>query len=89
MNTIRPNQDYIFAKPTKAETKTASGILLDKPVEHPQTALVINTGKDVKDIKPNDLILYKKYGTNEIKLNGDDYILVKQEDVLGVVIETA
>lgn len=55
--------------------------------EKPQTAKVINVGNEVKDYKTNDTIIYKPYSISDIKLNGEEYFLVDQIDILGTVLE--
>ena len=83
---IKPLADYVVAQAEKAETKTASGLYLpDKAQEKPKTAKVVAVGKDAKQIKEGDRILYKSYSTTEVKHNGEDYILVKEEDILATV----
>ncbi len=88
MQTIKPNGSYIFAKPSERETKTQSGILLtDNSADQPKTAEVINVGPNVKTVKAKDTIVYKVYTTSDIKLNGQEFIIVAEEDVLGEVID--
>jgi chaperonin GroES len=83
---IQPLADYVVAQAEKAETKTASGLYLpDKAQEKPKTAKVVAAGPNAKQIKVGDRILYKSYSTTDVKLNGEDYILVKEEDVLATV----
>lgn len=90
MQTIQPSKDVIFAKPEAAETQTASGILLavDKVVK-PKLAEAINIGSNVKSVKSGDTFVYKSYATTDIKINNEDYILVADEDVLGVVLDVS
>jgi chaperonin GroES len=83
---IQPLADYVVAQAEKAETKTASGLYLpDKAQEKPKTAKVVAVGQDAKQIKVGDRILYKTYSTTEVKVENEDYILVKEEDVLATV----
>ena len=83
---IQPLSDYIVATGEEAETKTASGLYLpDKVAEKPKTAKVVAVGKDVKQLKIGDRILYKSYSTTEVKVDNEEYILVKEEDVLATV----
>ena len=85
MQTIKPAPKQLFCKPEEAVTKTASGILLDqKAAEKPRTAEVINVGDKVTAFSPHDKIVYKPYSTTDIKLNGEDFFLVPEDDVLGV-----
>lgn len=91
---IQPLFDNVLIEPTDAEEKTASGILLpDSAKEKPQTGKVVAVGKGKeKDgklvpiaVKVGDVVLYKKWGGNEVKLEGKEYTLVGQEDILGIV----
>ncbi|HUD06415.1 MAG TPA: co-chaperone GroES [Candidatus Saccharimonadales bacterium] len=83
---IHPLADYVVAEQEEAETKTASGIYLpDKVQEKPKIAKVVAVGKDAKQVKVGDRILYKSYSTTEVKVGTTDYILVKEEDVLATV----
>lgn len=83
---IQPLAEYVVAQSEEAETKTASGLYLpDKAAEKPKVAKVLAVGKDVKQIKAGDRIIYKSYSTTEVKMGADEYILVKEEDVLATV----
>jgi chaperonin GroES len=83
---IQPLADYVVAQPEAAEAKTASGLYLpDSAKEKPKTSKVVAVGKEVKSVKVGDRILYKSYSTTEVKLGNDEYILVKEEDVLATV----
>ncbi len=92
---ISPLADYVVAVSEKAETKTASGLYLpDQAQEKPKVAKVVAVGPGrVGDdnervpmtLKVGDRIIYKSYSTTEVKLGSDEYILVKEEDVLATV----
>jgi len=83
---IQPLADYVVAQAEKAETKTASGLYLpDKAQEKPKTAKVVAVGPDAKQVKVGDRILYKAYSTTDVKVGSEDFILVKEEDVLATV----
>ena len=83
---LQPLADWVVAEQEEAETRTASGLYLpDKATEKPKVAQVLKVGKNVKDIKPGDRIVYKSYSTTEIKLGNIEYILVKEEDILATV----
>jgi chaperonin GroES len=83
---IQPLAEYVVAQEEQPETKTASGLYLpDKAAEKPKVAKVLAVGKDVKQIKPGDRIVYKSYSTTEVKIDAVEYILVKEEDVLATV----
>ncbi len=83
---ITPLADYIVAVGEEAETKTASGLYLpEKAQEKPKLAKVVAVGKAAKQVKAGDRIIYKTYSTTEVKVGNQDYILVKEEDVLATV----
>ena len=85
---LQPLADRIVARPVEAETKTASGILLSESAkEKPQLAQVLAVGKDVKEVKVGDRIVHaeSEYSSNRLKINGEEFIIVKEEDILAVV----
>ena len=83
---IKPLADRIAAVRTAAATKTASGIYLpDNAKEKPVLAKVVAVGPDVKSLKVGDKIIYKEYSTTELKVDGTEYLLIKEEDVLATV----
>ena len=83
---LQPMADYIVAESEEAETKTKSGLYLpDNAQEKPKTAKILAIGKQVKDLKVGDRIVYKSYSTTDVKVDSKDYILVKEEDVLATV----
>jgi chaperonin GroES len=84
--TIHPLADRLVARQLEAETKTAAGILLpDSAKEKPLMAEVLEVGKDVKEVKKGDKIVYKQYSATEFKLGADEQFVIKEEDVLAVV----
>ena len=83
---IQPLADYVVAQADEAATKTASGLYLPgTATEKPKTAKIVAVGKDVKQVKVGERIIYKSYSTTEVKHDGVDYILVKEEDILATV----
>lgn len=92
---LQPLADWVVAEQEEAVTKTASGIYLpDKAAEKPKIAKVLATGPGkVGDdneripmtVKVGDRIVYKSYSTTELKIDGKEYILVKEEDILATV----
>ena len=83
---ITPLGDRVVAVREQAAEKTASGLYLpDNAKEKPVLASIVATGKDVKSLKNGDKILYKEYTTTEIKIDGVEYLIVKEEDILGTV----
>lgn len=86
---LKPTQGNVLVEPQEKEVKTAGGIYLPENAgEKPQKGIVLVVGGDLKDFKkpckPKDVVYYKKWGGNEIKINGKDYMLVKFEDILAV-----
>lgn len=83
---IQPLADYVVAQAEEAESKTASGLYLpDNAKEKPKTAKVVAVGPDAKQVKVGDRIIYKSYSTTDVKVGKDEYMLVKEEDVLATV----
>ena len=92
---IRPLQDRVIVKRLEEEEKTKGGIIIpDTAKEKPQEGKVIAVGKGkiaddgklVKlDVKIGDKILFGKYSGSEIKLNGDEHLIMREDDILGVV----
>lgn len=86
MSAINPIGDYLVAVSEEAKNKTASGLYLpEQAQEKPQVAKVVAVGDSATRIKVNDRIIYKAYSTTDVKHDGKDYILVKEEDVLATV----
>lgn len=90
---IKPTAGYLLIEPLEAEAKTASGIYLPDTVsEKPQKGKVIAIGpagiqdgqKIASPAKVGDVVFYKKWGGNEVKIETKEYLFVKFEDVLAV-----
>lgn len=85
---IKPLGERVVAVREEAATKTASGLYLpDNAKEKSQIAKVLAVGTSVKGLKSGDKIVYKEYATTELKVDGVDYIILKEEDVLATVEE--
>jgi chaperonin GroES len=83
---IQPLADYVVAQAEEAESKTASGLYLpDNAKEKPKTAKVVAVGPEAKQVKVGDRIIYKSYSTTDVKVGNDEYMLVKEEDILATV----
>ena len=83
---LQPLGDYVVAQAEEAQTKTASGLYLpDNAQEKPKTAKVVAVGPNAKQVKVGDRIVYKSYSTTDIKIGAEEFILVKEEDVLATV----
>ena len=87
---IRPLADRVLIEPKEAETKTASGLYIpDTAKEKPQAGTVIAVGSGKKDepmeLKVGDNVLYGKYAGTEITVDGKDYLMMRQSDILAVL----
>jgi chaperonin GroES len=92
---IRPLSDRILVKRAAEETKTAGGILIpdnakEKPVE--ATVIAVGNGKVLSDgkvraidIKVGDRVLFSKYSGTEVKVDGEDHLILREDDILGVI----
>ena len=83
---IKPLGERIVATREEAATKTASGLYLPTNAkEKSQIAVVAAVGSSVKDVKVGDRIIVREYSTTDVKVDGKEYLIVKEEDVLAVV----
>jgi chaperonin GroES len=92
---IRPLQDRLIVKRIESEEKTAAGLFIpDSAKEKPQQGVVVARGKgkvredgtiQPLDLNPGDKILFGKYAGTEIKLDGNEYLIMREDDVLGVI----
>lgn len=92
---IKPLGDRIIVKPTAGEEVTKGGIVLpDTAKERPQEGEVIAVGpgkvlesgaKVPVEVKVGDKVIYSKYGGAEVKIKGDEYVILRQDDVLAVI----
>lgn len=88
--TIRPLQDRVVIKKAEAEETTKSGIILaGSAKERPEVAEVMEVGPGNKDVsmsvKKGDKVLISKYSGTEVKVDGEEYTIVKMDDILAVV----
>ncbi|MEI8175616.1 MAG: co-chaperone GroES [Candidatus Omnitrophota bacterium] len=93
--TVQPLADRVLIKPLEAQERTKGGIVLpDSAKEKPQEGKVIATGKgrvnnDGKltalEVKAGDKVLYGKYSGTEISIEGEEYLMIKEEDILAVI----
>ena len=87
---IQPLSDRVLVEPKEAETKTASGLYIpDSAKEKPQQVKVVAVGKGTKDhsmtVKVGDIVLYGKYSGSELKYEGNDYLIMREEDILAII----
>lgn len=83
---IEPVADYIVAQQEEAAAKTASGLYIPgNAQEKPTVAKVVAVGPAVQQVKVGDRIVYKSYSQTEVKVDTQNYLLVKEEDILAKV----
>ncbi|HEY4134258.1 MAG TPA: co-chaperone GroES [Alphaproteobacteria bacterium] len=92
---FRPLHDRVLVKPLEAETKTAGGIIIpDTAKEKPMEGKVIAVGAGLRgedgklvpmDVKKGDRVLYGKWSGTEVKVDGDDLLIIKESDIMGIV----
>lgn len=96
---FRPLHDRVLVRRLDAEEKTAGGIIIpDTAKEKPQQGEIVATGPGARneqgqlvqlDVKPGDLVLFGKWSGTEVKLDGEEFLIMKESDLLGVVDKTA
>lgn len=92
---FRPLHDRVLVKRLESETKTASGIIIpDTAKEKPSEGKVIATGSGTRqengtivplEVKDGDHILFNKWSGTEVKVDGEDYIVMKESDIIGII----
>jgi len=87
---IKPLADRVLVEPAAAETTTISGIIIpDTAQEKPQKGIVVAVGNGTKDhemtVKIGDHVLYGKYSGTELKLEGNDYLMMRESDLLAII----
>ncbi|HLD51555.1 co-chaperone GroES [candidate division WWE3 bacterium RIFOXYC1_FULL_40_10] len=98
LNKIKPLADNVLIEPLQKETTTPSGIFIPDTVnkEKPQEGKIVAAGPGRKDedgkliemqVKVGNVVMYKKWGGTEIKVEGKEVLLVKEEDILAIVEE--
>lgn len=95
MAKIRPLHDRILVKRINAEEKTAGGIIIpDTAKEKPAEGSVVAVGNGIKDeagkitpldVKVGDKVLFTKWGGTEIKINGEELLIMKESDILAII----
>ena len=87
---IKPLADRVLVEPKEAETKTAAGLYIpDTAKEKPQQGTVLAAGPGKKDepmeVKVGDVVLYGKYAGTEVTVDGKNYLIMKQSDILAIL----
>lgn len=92
---VRPLQDRVLVKRVQEETKTAGGIIIpDTHTEKPAQGEIVSVGTGYRlndgtvralDVKSGDKVLFGKYAGTEVKVDGADFLIMKEDDILGVL----
>ena len=87
---VKPLADRVLVEPAAAEQKTAGGIIIpDTAKEKPQKGTVVAVGTGKKDepltVKAGDMVLYGKYSGTEINVDGKDYLIMRESDILAII----
>ncbi len=93
---IKPLSDHILIEPIKEEEKTKAGIFLPETAEKEKSeqgkVVAVGPGKKTNDgkiiplsVKAGDIVLFTKYGPNEIKVDSKEYLIAKEEDILAII----
>ncbi len=87
---LKPLADRVLLKQAKAETKTASGIIIPETAQEKTQEAVVEaigpgTEKEKITVKVGDRVMYDKYAGTQIKMDGEDYLIVKNSDIIAVI----
>ncbi|MEZ0180536.1 co-chaperone GroES ['Camptotheca acuminata' phytoplasma] len=84
---IKPLKDYVVLQHKKEETKSKSGIFLKLNMDHKEqnVGIVINCGPQVKDIVPNNEVIFQDHSVTKIKIDNELYLIVKSEDIIALL----
>ncbi len=92
---FRPLHDRVLLQPLEQDEKTSGGIIIpDTAKEKPQEGKVISVGPGTRDehgkmqpmdVKKGDRVLYGKWSGNEVKIDGEEYVIMKESDIMGVI----
>ncbi len=83
---FKPLKDRVFVKYTEEGEKTPGGLYIpDSAKEKPQKGIVEAVGSEVKEIKVGNTILFDKYSGSKINIDNNEYLIIKEEDILGIV----
>lgn len=92
---IRPLQDRILVKRVEGESKTKGGIIIpDSAKEKPAEGVVVSVGKGKRsddgklielDVKKGDRVLFAKYAGTEVKIDGEEHLIMREDDILGII----
>jgi chaperonin GroES len=84
---FRPLKERVFVSYTEELDKTSGGLYIpDAAKEKPQRGTIEAIGTEVKNVKVGDVVLFDKYSGSKINLEGQEYLILKEEDILGVIV---
>lgn len=82
---LKPLHDRVIVKRTEEQETTAGGIIIpDSAKEKPQGGEIVAAGPDCKTLKKGDSVLFAKYAGTEFDMDGDDLLIMREDDILGV-----
>ena len=83
---VQPLKERVFVKYSSEEERTKGGLYIpDSAKEKPQRGTVQAVGSEVKGLKKGDQILFDRYSGSKIKLDDEEYLIIKEEDILGIL----
>lgn len=83
---FKPLKDRVFVKYTEEGERTPGGLYIpDSAKEKPQKGLVEAVGSEVKEVKVGNTILFDKYSGSKVNIDSNEYLIIKEEDILGIV----
>ncbi len=83
---FKPLKDRVFVKYSEEAERTAGGLYIPESAkEKPQKGVIEAVGSEVKEIKVGDIILFDKYSGSKINIDNNEYLIIKEEDVLGII----
>jgi len=83
---FKPLKDRVFVKYSEEAERTAGGLYVPESAkEKPQKGVIEAVGSEVKEIKVGDIILFDKYSGSKINIDNNEYLIIKEEDILGIV----
>jgi chaperonin GroES len=83
---FKPLKDRVFVKYSEEAEKTAGGIYIPESAkEKPQKGVIEAVGSEVKEIKVGNIILFDKYSGSKINIDNNEYLIIKEEDILGII----
>jgi chaperonin GroES len=83
---FKPLKDRVFVKYSEEAERTAGGLYIPESAkEKPQKGVIEAVGSEVKEIKVGDVILFDKYSGSKINIDNNEYLIIKEEDILGII----